>query len=123
MGQDDTAGAAFAVPEAAAGALGQRPLDLAHLEAQTMGDRDLEREVLGLFLRGAGDILHEIGESKGKEAAFLAHKLKGSAKAVGAFALSRLAEAIEKAPDDPASRAAVRHEFVRIEAFVASIQR
>ena len=38
------------VAHAARAAGNAKPVDLVHLSALTMGDRDLEREVLGVFL-------------------------------------------------------------------------
>ena len=75
------------------------PFDLVHLSRQTMGDRELEQEVLTLFERQAQ---HIGGRLTSLEAganhvtrADLAHKLKGSARAVGAFAVASAAENYE----------------------------
>jgi HPt (histidine-containing phosphotransfer) domain-containing protein len=75
------------------------PFDLVHLSRQTMGDRELEHEVLSLFQRQASHIggklaTLESGADHGARAD-LAHKLKGSARAVGAFAVARAAENYE----------------------------
>ncbi|WP_424361644.1 Hpt domain-containing protein [Methylocystis parvus] len=75
-------------------------LDLVHLSRQTFGDHALEMELLSLFDRQAehfsarlsGDDAHAGGSR-----ADLAHTLKGSARAVGAFALGDAAEAYEGA--------------------------
>jgi HPt (histidine-containing phosphotransfer) domain-containing protein len=75
------------------------PFDLVHLSRQTMGDRELEHEVLVLFERQAHHIggklaTLESGPDHGSRAD-LAHKLKGSARAVGAFAVAKAAENYE----------------------------
>ncbi len=75
------------------------PIDLVHLARQTMGDRALEVELLALFDRQAGQIAQRLGELDlaGVESwrADLAHKLKGSARAVGAHAVAAAAENYE----------------------------
>jgi HPt (histidine-containing phosphotransfer) domain-containing protein len=75
------------------------PFDLVHLSRQTMGDRELEHEVLALFERQANHIgVKLVTLEAGADhlvRADLAHKLKGSARAVGAFAVARAAENYE----------------------------
>ncbi len=77
-----------------------RPIDLTHLSKQTMGDRDLERDVLGLFAEQVKTVRKQIGKAEIKERLFLAHALKGSARGVGAFAIAECACAIENSPTD-----------------------
>lgn len=75
------------------------PIDLVHLSRQTMGDRELEHEVLALFERQASHIGGKLATLESGEdhlvRADLAHKLKGSARAVGAFAVATAAENYE----------------------------
>ena len=76
------------------------PIDLVHLARQTMGDSALEVELLALFERQAVQIAAALespaaGESVSR--ADLAHKLKGSARAIGAFAVAAAAENYEHA--------------------------
>jgi HPt (histidine-containing phosphotransfer) domain-containing protein len=75
------------------------PLDLVHLSRQTMGDRELEHEVLALFERQAAHIGGRLATLEAGPdhvtRADLAHKLKGSARAVGAFAVAKAAENYE----------------------------
>lgn len=74
-------------------------LDLVHLSRQTFGDHALETELLTLFDRQAEQFAARLaapcvaGESGWR--ADLAHTLKGSARAVGAFGLGAAAEAYE----------------------------
>jgi HPt (histidine-containing phosphotransfer) domain-containing protein len=63
-----------------------------------MGDRDLRRDVLGLFLTQTPTILRQLrGLNSGDRSAIedLAHRLKGSARAIGAIRMACAAEACE----------------------------
>jgi HPt (histidine-containing phosphotransfer) domain-containing protein len=72
------------------------PIDLVHLARQTMGDRELEKELLALFDRQAAQIADRLRNAEnGTASADLAHKLKGSARAVGAGAVAAAAENYE----------------------------
>lgn len=75
------------------------PIDLVHLSRQTMGDRELEVELLALFDRQAAAIAARLGalDAEGPQnwRVDLAHKLKGSARAIGAFAVAAAAENYE----------------------------
>ena len=80
-------------------------LDRAYLARFTLGNEMLEREVLGLFADQAPAYLARMQAAATqvdwREAA---HTLKGSAAAVGAVKVARLAEAIERAtPPEPGS--------------------
>jgi HPt (histidine-containing phosphotransfer) domain-containing protein len=78
-----------------------RILDLPHLARQTFGDRTLEREVLALFEQQCMRLLPIIaGQGERVERADAAHTLNGAARAVGAWRLASLAEALERALDD-----------------------
>lgn len=72
------------------------PIDLAHLNQMTFGDAGLEREVLAMFAAQSADILVNL-KRQPSEARELAHKLKGSARAVGAHDVADAAEALETA--------------------------
>jgi len=93
--------AAFSRPGGeACGAAPARPIDLAHLARQTMDDRDLEREVLSLFVQQALSVRDNITEASAEQKRFLAHGLKGAARGVGAFAIAEWAGRVESDPDD-----------------------
>jgi HPt (histidine-containing phosphotransfer) domain-containing protein len=100
-----------------------RPIDLAHLAKQTMDDRDLEREVLGLFKEQALGVRGQIGKADVKERLFLCHSLKGSAHGVGAMAIAECAAAIEKAPTDSALVKRLMRLIDEACDFIASIDR
>ena len=94
---------AFAMPGGegpAAPRSGSRPVDLAHLSRQTLGDRALEQEVLQLFVQQALSVRDQIAEAAKAERLRLAHGLKGSARGVGAFAMADCLADIEKQPED-----------------------
>jgi HPt (histidine-containing phosphotransfer) domain-containing protein len=74
-------------------------IDAAHLARMTLGEVSLEREVLALFDRQAEVLLPRIRGGAGPIAAASAHTLKGSALGIGAFAVARAAEAVERASD------------------------
>ena len=69
-------------------------IDVAHLGRMTLGDSGLEREVLAMFSAQSAELLTALA-TRPKDAAALAHTLKGAATAVGAFAVSEAAERLE----------------------------
>jgi HPt (histidine-containing phosphotransfer) domain-containing protein len=109
--------AAFGVPSS------NRPLDLVHLARQTGGDRVLETEILQLFRQQIGLCAGQLRMTSGRERKLIAHTVKGSARAVGAFGLSRIAAQIEEAPSDAKLISAVEAEVARIRDFIAGLNR
>jgi hypothetical protein len=85
------------------------PLDLVHLARQCLGDHELEAELLGLFRLQARALTAQLSgspplslESKAK----VAHRLRGSALAVGGWRVASAAWRIEElalAADDQSS--------------------
>ena len=74
-----------------------RPIDLVHLARTTLGDRNLEREVLHLFDRQSILLIARMRTAAPSGVATLAHTLKGSALGIGAWRVARAAEALELA--------------------------
>jgi HPt (histidine-containing phosphotransfer) domain-containing protein len=72
------------------------PIDLQHLARMTLGDAPLEREVLGMFASQATGLIAKLAALPA-EAGALAHTLKGSARAIGAFRVAECAEVLETA--------------------------
>jgi HPt (histidine-containing phosphotransfer) domain-containing protein len=73
-----------------------RVLDFDHLHRQTAGDRALERDLLGLFRTQCARLRLLIQEEGPPvQRADAAHKLKGSARAIGALRLASLADRLE----------------------------
>jgi HPt (histidine-containing phosphotransfer) domain-containing protein len=75
----------------------ERPIDLQHLSRMTLGERELEREVLSLFERQAAMLMHKIRDAEPAIVSAYAHTLKGSARGIGAWPVARAAEMVEVA--------------------------
>ena len=78
---------------------GERPIDLVHLARQTDGDEQLEAELLAMFDRQAEKLAERVRavDLTRRARADIAHRLRGSALAIGAGAVARAAEALEAA--------------------------
>ncbi len=72
------------------------PIDIQHLRRMTLGEPNLEQEVLALFATQSRDIVKRLLPIP-EDAAELAHTLKGSARAIGAFRVADAAVAFEAA--------------------------
>ena len=70
------------------------PIDIVHLRRMTLGDAALEREVLTLFSVQALRQAQALAVMP-TDAPALAHTLKGSARAIGAFAVADAAAHLE----------------------------
>jgi HPt (histidine-containing phosphotransfer) domain-containing protein len=71
-------------------------LDFDHLSRMTLGDRNLEREVLQLFVQQTGMLVERLRGASAAVAASCAHTLKGSARGIGAWPLARAAEQVAR---------------------------
>lgn len=116
---------AFEAPDnhGSAAPLASKPIDFAHLARQTMGDKDLEIEILQLFTRHARTLLHELSTADDAGIKAIAHRLKGSADAVGAFNVSAAAEAVENGERDGAALAKVATTVIEAENFILKLCR
>ena len=72
------------------------PIDTEHLQRMTLGDAGLEREVLAMFAAQTVGLIDAL-VTLPAEAGALAHTLKGSARAIGAFTVANAAERLEAA--------------------------
>jgi HPt (histidine-containing phosphotransfer) domain-containing protein len=72
-------------------------LDEAHLARMTLGDRQLECDVLQIFVRQAAMMIERIAMAEPPLAAAAAHTLVGSARGIGAWRVARAAERLEQA--------------------------
>ena len=70
------------------------PIDIEHLKRMTLGDAGLEREVLAMFTAQAAGLIGAL-EASPADAGALAHTLKGSARAIGAFGVAEAAGDLE----------------------------
>ena len=102
---------------------GKRPIDMAHLVKQTMGDRALEQEVLTLFARQAAAVRDQMAKADPRERTFLAHTLKGSARSIGAFALADCLAEIESHPTETAGLGRLPDLVDQVRNFIAAIHR
>jgi HPt (histidine-containing phosphotransfer) domain-containing protein len=105
------------------GSARSRPIDLAHLSRQTLGDRDIEREVLGLFVQQALTAREEIGNASKRERLRLAHALKGSARGVGAFRIADCLAELEERPEDASVLGRLSGLIDEVRGFIAAINR
>lgn len=73
------------------------PVDTAHLARFTLGDETLEREVLGLFTGESPRRIEAMRRARSdKDWKMATHTLKGSARAVGAWRLAKVAQDAER---------------------------
>ena len=74
-------------------------IDLVHLARQTDGDAALEAELLGMFDRQSAKLVARLAmtDAPRRARADIAHRLRGSALAIGAGRVAAEAEAVEKA--------------------------
>lgn len=92
------------------------PIDLDHLRRMTLSDPALEREVLRLFVEQTANLMRTLA-SLPENAAALAHTLKGSARAIGAFRVAEAAAALEAALH---AKGGASEAFARLEAEVGA---
>jgi len=81
----------------------EAPIDLVQLATNTLGNRDLEVQVLHLFRSQSSSTLEQLThESDAGVRRDLVHTLKGSARAIGAEKVALVCEALEgKMQTDP----------------------
>ncbi|MGX9392335.1 Hpt domain-containing protein [Nitrobacteraceae bacterium UC4446_H13] len=96
------------------GAAAKGPIDLDHLRKMTLSEPALEREVLLLFVEQTANLMRTLTLLPDNAAA-LAHTLKGSARAIGAFRVAEAAAALEAALREAKG---AREAFARLEAEV-----
>lgn len=98
---------------------GEEPLNLENLRRYTLGNAEVEREVMQLFCEHAPVMLARLRASANdKDWRDSAHALKGSALALGAGRIAALSERAEAA-DGFASR---KDLLVKIEAAIDEVQ-
>ena len=71
-------------------------IDVQHLGRMTLGEAALEMEVLALFAAQSRDLVDRLA-ARSADSAALAHTLKGSARAIGAFRVADAALDLEAA--------------------------
>jgi HPt (histidine-containing phosphotransfer) domain-containing protein len=86
------------------------PIDTDHLQRMTLGDASLEREVLAMFSDQAISLVRSL-TGLPPDLGVLAHKLKGSARAIGAFHVAEAAECLEAVVKEGGDAAAALAEL------------
>lgn len=101
------------------------PIDRKHLARYTLGDPGLEREILGLFIAQLPLTVEQLRfAATERDWHVYAHTLKGSAQAVGAFRVGKLALVAEKmggrvsGPDREAILAEIDEAVAEVEAYL-----
>lgn len=85
------------VAEACKSAGTEKPIDLVHLSRLTMGDKDLELDVLKMFLAQIPNYLQMMKSAQSSDEVYVAaHTIKGAASNVGAFSLAQMARDAEQ---------------------------
>ena len=83
------------------------PVDLVHLSRQTLGDRELEKEVLSLFVNQSTLYLRRLQEARSiKERKSVAHTIMGSARGLGAWQVAEEAAKFEACCSQKSARKA-----------------
>lgn len=127
MAKTSTKISEISVDEAPAGEQGRsraRPVDLVYLAARTHADRAVEMEILQAFVSQVRQCLRSLvpgGDAAANRTA--AARLRAMALAVGAFALSSTAEAVERNGADPAAIEPVYSCVLEAENFVSGLCR
>ena len=70
------------------------PIDFEHLKRMTLDDAGLEQEVLAMFVAQSARLMAALA-TRPADAGALAHTLKGSARAIGAFGVAQAAARLE----------------------------
>jgi HPt (histidine-containing phosphotransfer) domain-containing protein len=78
----------------------EQVIDTEHLARMTLGDRNLEREVLALFDQQVELMTPRLDTADRSAAIASAHTLKGSAQGIGAHQVTHAATALERAARD-----------------------
>jgi len=110
------------IPKVPVAAPGEDPaIDLVHLARQTDGDDVLEAELLEMFDRQSAKSLQRFvaADLCGRARADLAHRLRGSALAVGAWRVAAAALAVEN--ENEAAAEGAREAPATLEALAASV--
>jgi HPt (histidine-containing phosphotransfer) domain-containing protein len=102
------------------------PIDFEHLGRMTLGDAGLEQEVLAMFVAQSTTLVSTLAAMPA-DASALAHTLKGSARAIGAFsvadAAARLEAAIARGFDTSAALAELGETVAEARAAIEAVLR
>ena len=97
-----------------------KPIDLVHLSNQTMGDRNLEVEILKMFSAQMAHYIDMAKAARNKADIYrVAHTIKGAARGVGAIDLAEIALAAER--EERFDFDLLCAEFDRIDAYIGEL--
>ncbi|MEO0327960.1 MAG: Hpt domain-containing protein [Pseudomonadota bacterium] len=98
----------------------QKPIDLVFLSTLTMGDRDLEADILKMFASQL-DVYHKMIQDceTHQDIERVAHSIKGVARSVGALRLAEMAKSAEQMHEF--DHDAIKQEMREISDYIASI--
>lgn len=106
------------VAEACKAAGTDKPIDLVHLSRLAMGDKDLELDVLKMFLAQIPNYLQMMTSAQNSDQIYVAaHTIKGAASNVGAFSLAQMARDAEQ--NQCFDKKDILDEFSRITEYVS----
>ena len=99
-------------------------LDLDHLARYTMGNRELERELLRLFRTQLRAQVTGVAQARdAQDWRFATHTLKGVARSIGAWAIADTAEKLEQIGHDGDDRGVYGRLMVALAAQIAACER
>lgn len=98
------------------------PIDLTHLARMTLGDHQLQQEILGLFDEQIGLLMARMNDRDPATLGALAHTLKGSARSIGASDLAHAAAAVEAAAACGQEGGPLDHALAAVEATGARVR-
>lgn len=108
--------------ETTSGQTADMPIDLEHLDRQTLGDPAVRAEVLALFARQMEALPAELLDCPQEQRAGLAHRVRGAALGVGALALAESAERLQADPASGAAAEALLDRASQVVRFVAALR-
>ncbi|HTV67992.1 MAG TPA: histidine kinase [Rhizobiaceae bacterium] len=124
MGLRSAEAVAFAMPGGESSVTAPlRPIDMAHLARQTLGDRAIEQEVLLMFIQQSVLVRDRISGATVSERLQLCHGLKGAARGVGAFPIADCLSEIEGDPDNGKLFGKLAGLIDEVRDFIAAITR
>lgn len=124
MGLRSAEAVAFAMPGGEGSVTSpSRPIDMAHLSRQTLGDRAIEQEVLHMFMQQSVLVRDRITGATVSERLQLCHGLKGAARGVGAFPIAACLSEIEAEPENGKLFGKLAGLIDEVRDFIAAITR
>lgn len=99
------------------------PIDLGHLDRQTLGDRALRDEVLDIVLSQLASLRAELDDASGAARARLAHRVQGTALGIGAHAVAESARQLQANPDREDAATALLERVEDVIRFIVAMRK